>query len=121
MTIRVRYIVQSVDGDAPWGPHSVLLGTGWLDDSEVTQRDQLWVLRQVPEHLRQIADQLESGMTTGPDPEVWLDDSPSWRCDRCGSARWVGWRNGPAHHGFTRYAQCVPCGHVQDLPVGEPR
>lgn len=41
----------------------------------------------------------------------------AWRCIRCGSPRWVGWRAGPEHEGFRRFAQCVPCGHVQDLPT----
>ncbi|MEU4386790.1 hypothetical protein [Promicromonospora sp. NPDC023805] len=41
-----------------------------------------------------------------------------WRCSRCGSDRWVGWRAGPAQDGFPRRAQCVPCGNVQGLPDG---
>ncbi|MFB9926032.1 hypothetical protein ACFORO_12365 [Amycolatopsis halotolerans] len=47
-----------------------------------------------------------------------------WHCARCGSDRWVGWRAGPEHEGYPRKAQCVPCGHVQDLPpvsVVEPQ
>lgn len=44
-------------------------------------------------------------------------EDPDWSCDRCGSAQWVGWRAGPAHEGFQRFAQCVPCGRVQDLPA----
>lgn len=40
-----------------------------------------------------------------------------WTCERCRSHdRWIGWRNGPAHEGWPRKAQCVPCGHVQPLP-----
>jgi len=46
-------------------------------------------------------------------------DAMQWRCDVCGSHRWVGWRAGPAHEGFPRRAQCVPCGHVQGLPASE--
>lgn len=42
---------------------------------------------------------------------------PTWRCARCGSDRWGGWRAGPEHEGYPRKAQCVPCGHVQDLPA----
>lgn len=42
-----------------------------------------------------------------------------WKCQRCRSGEWVGWRAGPAHEGFTRYAQCVRCGQVQDLPEEE--
>jgi hypothetical protein len=65
-------------------------------------------------------------------PEGWedaaragWDDDPAarvvtvesgWHCKRCGGSRWAGWRAGPAHDGFQRYAQCVPCGLVQDLP-----
>lgn len=41
----------------------------------------------------------------------------TWRCGHCGNSSWVGWRAGPAHEGFDRYAQCVRCGHVQDLPA----
>jgi hypothetical protein len=51
------------------------------------------------------------------EPEVIVEQ---WRCKRCGDERWLGWRAGPAHEGFQRYAQCVPCGHVQDLPKVEP-
>ena len=43
-------------------------------------------------------------------------ETVDWRCERCGSNRPVGWRAGPAHEGFPLAAQCVPCGHVQDLP-----
>jgi rubredoxin len=48
-------------------------------------------------------------------------NSPSsiWRCKVCGSDQWIGWRAGPAHEGFPRKAQCVPCGHVQALPEGD--
>ena len=38
-----------------------------------------------------------------------------WRCGRCGSDQWVGWRSAP---GAPRMTQCVPCGHVQPLPTG---
>lgn len=52
-----------------------------------------------------------------PDPEIVVED---WRCEKCGGGRWLGWRAGPAHEGHPRRAQCVPCGHVQDLPkVGQ--
>lgn len=47
--------------------------------------------------------------------------TPAWRCARCGSDRWAGWRAGRAVDGFPRKAQCVPCGHVQELPPDEPR
>jgi hypothetical protein len=47
------------------------------------------------------------------EPEIVVDD---WRCGKCGSDRWVGWRAGPAHEGYPRKAQCVPCGRVQELP-----
>jgi hypothetical protein len=43
-------------------------------------------------------------------------DAP-WSCERCGSARWNGWRAGPAQDGHRRMAQCVPCGYVQALPA----
>jgi hypothetical protein len=43
-------------------------------------------------------------------------DREEWACRQCGSGRWVGWRSGPAHLGYRRYAQCVPCGNVQELP-----
>lgn len=39
-----------------------------------------------------------------------------WSCARCGSDRWNGWRAGPERDGYPRKAQCVPCGHVQELP-----
>ncbi len=39
-----------------------------------------------------------------------------WRCNRCGSSSWVGWRASLAP--APRKAQCVPCGHVQELPTG---
>ncbi len=42
--------------------------------------------------------------------------SVEWQCDRCGSDRWVGHRYGLERDGHQRNAQCVPCGHVQDLP-----
>lgn len=35
-----------------------------------------------------------------------------WRCERCRATRWVGWAAGP---GMPRWAQCVPCGHVQNF------
>lgn len=43
----------------------------------------------------------------------------AWKCERCGSDCWVygGWLDGPEHEGWPRRAQCVPCGHVQDLPA----
>jgi hypothetical protein len=43
-------------------------------------------------------------------------DAP-WKCERCGSDRWNGWRAGPAHEGYRRLAQCVPCGQIQPLPA----
>lgn len=43
-----------------------------------------------------------------------------WCCTRCGTTRWVGWRAGPAHDGFQRFAQCVLCGKVQDPPAPKP-
>lgn len=43
-----------------------------------------------------------------------------WRCVRCGSTRWVGWRRGPEHEGWPRRAQCVPCGRIQEAPRTEP-
>jgi hypothetical protein len=56
-------------------------------------------------------------LRTEPVPEVVVED---WRCEKCEDPRWLGWRAGPAHEGFQRKAQCVPCGHVQDLPkVGQ--
>ena len=45
--------------------------------------------------------------------------SVEWACDQCGSDRWVGWREGPEGAGYPRRAQCVPCGHVQDLPQAD--
>lgn len=49
-------------------------------------------------------------------------EAPSvWTCERCGGHRWLGWRAGPAHEGYPRFAQCVPCAHVQTLPVGADR
>ena len=39
-----------------------------------------------------------------------------WRCERCGSDRWVGCRAGPEHEGWPRRAQCVPCGNIQETP-----
>lgn len=44
-----------------------------------------------------------------------------WHCSACGADRWVGWRAGPEHEGYPRKAQCVPCGHVQELPADTPR
>lgn len=41
----------------------------------------------------------------------------AWACERCGSHRWTGWRAGPEHEGFQRFAQCVPCGHVQAVTM----
>jgi hypothetical protein len=73
MGIPVRYLLQAESRNAPWGDHAVLLGTGELDQADAVQRgDGLWVLRQVPDHLHLLAEQLESGMTTGPDPTTWL-------------------------------------------------
>lgn len=43
-----------------------------------------------------------------------------FRCARCGADRWVGWRAGPEREGWPRKAQCVPCGHVQELPPLPP-
>lgn len=69
--VKVQYVIQTEDPN-PWG--AVLLGTGELDkDAYEQDKDGLWLLRQVPDQLRQIADQLESAMTTGPDP-TWLGD-----------------------------------------------
>lgn len=73
MSFKVQYVIQSPDGDAPWGNDAVLLGTAELDPAAVAHLDgRLMILRQVPDQLRQLADQIESGMTTGPDPEDWL-------------------------------------------------
>jgi hypothetical protein len=49
-----------------------------------------------------------------------ISQSPEWCCIQCGTTRWVGWRAGPAHEGFQRFAQCVLCGKVQDLPAPKP-
>lgn len=51
----------------------IILGCAELDDSS-TQTP--FMLRQVPDVLRHIADALESGMTTGPDEVTWLADDP---------------------------------------------
>ncbi len=48
-------------------------------------------------------------------PSGHTDAVETWTCSRCGSGRWVGWRGGPGP-GFPRRAQCIPCGHVQELP-----
>lgn len=73
MSFRVQYVVHAPDGDATWGQDAMLLGTAGLDATDAIQReDGLWVLRQVPDQLRELADQLESGMTTGPDEVTWL-------------------------------------------------
>lgn len=53
--------------------------------------------------------------------EAEADTKGDWRCARCSSPRWVGWRNGPEHEGWPRRAQCVPCGHVQDLPINSTK
>lgn len=75
MSFRVQYTLHAPDGDAPWGHLSVLLGSAGLDETDAVEReDGLWVLRQVPDQLRELADMLESGMTTGP-PETWLGDA----------------------------------------------
>lgn len=77
MSFKVQYVIQSPDGDAPWGDNAVLLGTAELDPAAVAHLDgRLLVLRQVPDQLRQLADQIESGVTTGPNPEVWLEGEP---------------------------------------------
>jgi len=61
-------------------------------------------------------DNLQGGLVT---PPPATEQAPPWRCEQCGSDRWLGWRAGPAHERHPRRAQCVPCGHVQDLPPGE--
>ena len=43
-------------------------------------------------------------------PEV---GEQTWRCEKCGSDRRVGWRAGPEHDGYPLRAQCVSCGHVR--------
>jgi hypothetical protein len=74
-SIKIQYLALPVES-APWGTDPVLLGTGELDPAAVSHLDDhLLVLRQVPDQLRELADQLESGMTTGP--------------DACGSAAWL--------------------------------
>lgn len=39
-----------------------------------------------------------------------------FKCEHCRGAAWVGWAASP---GGDRKAQCVPCGHVQELPESE--
>lgn len=47
---------------------------GWAElDQQSPSRVLPFSLRQIPEILHQIADQLESGMTTGPDEATWLE------------------------------------------------
>jgi hypothetical protein len=54
------------------------------------------------------------GPVFAPDP-VDPASMAGWRCGRCGSSRWVGWRAGPEHEGWPLQAQCVPCGRVQAM------
>jgi rubredoxin len=37
------------------------------------------------------------------------EDDGEHRCPRCGSTRWV---SVSLDEGYTRRAQCIPCGHV---------
>jgi hypothetical protein len=60
----------------------------------------------------------EGSATVGP-LHAPQPEGGEWTCERCGSHRWLGWRAGPAHEGFPRFAQCTPCGKVQALPAGE--
>lgn len=57
--------------------------------------------------------------TNATEPTAREEPAATWRCARCDSDRWVGWRAGPEHEGYPRKAQCVPCGTVQDLPPEE--
>jgi hypothetical protein len=50
----------------------IMLGTGELDWSLVTGPPDALVIPWLPEVLRNIAESIESGMTTGPDEETWL-------------------------------------------------
>jgi hypothetical protein len=54
-------------------PDKIILGWAELDDSGTHTA---FMLRQVPDVLRQIAEALESGMTTGPDEATWLTGDP---------------------------------------------
>ena len=63
-------------------------------------------------YLRRLHAEIEADLTQPA-------STSEWACERCGSPRWAGWRNGPEHEGWPRKAQCVPCGHVQELPLSE--
>jgi hypothetical protein len=71
--IKIQYVMEVTEfhegtpGITAWGEGTrVLLGTGELDPNAIELDAQgLLLIRQVPDHLHEIADQLESAMTTG--------------------------------------------------------
>lgn len=64
--------------------------------------------------LRTIADQ---GVTTVHEngPECFPDPEPAHACPRCGSPQWV---SVSLDEGYTRHAQCVPCGTMHPGVIG---
>jgi len=55
---------------------------------------------------------IDKGYRRQPEPREVT--TVEWRCKACGSKRWV---QVSLNGGWTKSAQCVPCGRVQGLPV----
>jgi hypothetical protein len=54
----------------------ILIAEGDMDWSKVTGPPHALIIPGLPEILRNAAESIESAMTTGPDPEVWLEGEP---------------------------------------------
>jgi len=76
----MRYnLVLTPEEEMMSGP-DVLVGRANLDPSTWHGPDDALIVPELPALLRHLADQIESAMTTGPDPEEWLeiaDEEPS--------------------------------------------
>lgn len=72
MGIKVRVVLESDDFEPDrYRGRCVQVGTGELD-SWGSGLNHARIIPGLPELLRQIAEQLESAMTTGPDETTWL-------------------------------------------------
>jgi hypothetical protein len=69
-----RLVLQPVTEHSwPHAAPTVLVGMANLDPSTWHGPDDAFVVPELPAMLRTFAEQIESAITTGPDPEEWLE------------------------------------------------
>lgn len=71
--VKIKILMETEDVDpVTLTPDRVVIGWAELDPGAAMNKSSVFMLRQLPDIMRDMAEQLESGMTTGPDEAHWL-------------------------------------------------